>query len=284
MAVKVHYKCEGDTSKQKDLFEQLWNQQVPEEEQVSEHHITEFINKWAGHFEKFGDVNDEHGGVMPKKVPTQLAMEAVTLVKCGYEMYVHMPDPATRRVMSGQRGITVHKFFTSMSHAVDMVPRLKEIVQECDCTLDQLWDAMVQVDSNLVKHRVYYKWKLSDENKRKRREGARQLFDLWSNYKLSHQNYNIFYRGVYIDECRIHLGQELKRNVHVLCDKHDSRVEEIIEIPWLKPHQEITLHFIVAVNPLVGLWYISMTTGTTPPIDNSPVNRNLTSNPYQVSS
>jgi hypothetical protein len=105
------------------------------------------------------------------------------------------------------------------------------------------------------------------------------------NLYLLHLPYgNIFYRGVYIDECRIHLGASLKHGVQVICDKHDSRVSEIIETPWLLPHQEITLHFIVAVNPARGLWYISMTTGTTPPIDNSPVVKNLTLHPYQVGS
>jgi hypothetical protein len=263
------------------FFNKQYQDTVPEEERVSDKHVAEFINKWGQRFWEKGELTDEHGGGMPVKVPAELAQEAVTLVKYGYETYVDVKNPRKALSTVGHHRVKVHRFYTSLANALEELPRLREIMRQCQCTVDQLWEAMVRVDPDLTKRRVYYKWLLSKADKFERQFYGELLFNMWLSYMAIG---NIFYRTVYIDECRIHLGAELKHGVKVICDKHDQRVSEIIETPWLKPHQEITLHFIVAVNPSAGLWYISFTTGTTPPIDNSPVARNLTLQPYQVSS
>jgi hypothetical protein len=263
------------------LFNKWYNETVPLEERVSQHHIPEFITKWGSRFWDKGELTDEHGGGMPRKVPEDLARQAVTLVKYGCETYVDVKNPNTAFSTVGHHRVRVHRFYTSLAHALEEVARLREIMRACQCTVDQLWEAMVQVDPDLTKRRVYFRWALSKLDKFERQFYGELLFNIWLSYRAVG---NIFYRTVYIDECKIHLGAELKKGVQVICDKHDQRVSEYIETPWLKPHQEIVLHFIVAVCPAVGLWYISFTTGTTAPTDNSPVTRNLTTHPYQVSS
>lgn len=272
----------GETAQAKIFFFCLvWRLWAIEGELVSPNHMVEFINKWWRRWLDTGKLEDIHGGGMPVKVPPHLAQEAVTLVKSGYETYVEVQNAKKVKTETGHHRVRVHRFYTSLVQALEEIPRLKAIVRECECTLDQLWQAMVKVDPNLTKRRVYYKWALDKEDKTARRFYGELLFNLWLSYRAIG---NLFYRGVYIDECRIHLGASLSHGVVVICDKHDTRVDEIIETPWLKPHHEITLHFIVAVNPEVGLWYLSMTTGTTPPVDNRPVRRNLTTNPYKVGS
>jgi hypothetical protein len=275
----------GATSAAKTFFFWLvWALCNIEGERVSDNHVVEFIDKWGIRWLETGKLEDIHGGGMPVKVPPELALEAVTLVKSGYETYVEVHSTKKVKTETGHHRVRVHRFYTSLVQALEEIPRLKAIVRECECTIDQLWQAMLKADPNLTKRRVYYRWALDKEDKTSRRFYGELLFNMWLSYRNATNGLNLFYRGVYIDECRIHLGASLKHGVVVICDKHDSRVDEIIETPWLKPHKEITLHFIVAVNPAAGLWYISMTTGTTPPIDNTPVTRNLTTNPYKVSS
>ncbi len=263
------------------FFRLFWNSKQPEGQRVSTNHELEFINKWGERWFETGELTDLHGGGMPVKVPPEIALEAVTLVKSGFETYVEVKNPKKVSAGAGHHRVRVHRFYTSLVHALEEIPRLRAIMREYGCTVDQLWQAMIKADPNLTKRRVYFKWQLSKDDKTSRRFYGELLFNLWLSYRAVG---NLFHRGVYIDECRIHLGQSLKHGVRVICDKHDTRVDEIIEVPWLKPHHDITLHFIVAVNPTVGLWYISMTTGTTPPIDNTPVTRNLRTHPYQASS
>lgn len=263
------------------FFENLYNRHQPQDQRVSPNHVSEFIDKWAQHFLEYGDLLDEHGGGMPDKVPPQAALEAVTLIKDGYDTYVELEGSKQGSLPLGHHRVKVHRWWTSLVHAFEDLPRLREIFRECKCSIDQLWQAMLKVDPGLTKRRVLYKWSLDLEDLHKRVYYGQLLFNMWLTHRAQG---NIFYRGVYIDECRIHMGQSIRHGVMVICDKDDTRVSEIIETPWLKPHQEVTLHFIVAVNPQVGLWYISMTTGTTPPVDNRPVNRNLVTHPYQVGS
>lgn len=263
-----------------NFFTKHYNDSAPIDDHVSENHISGFIDKWGKHFLEKGNLLDEHGGGMPSKVPTAAAEEAVKLVKWGYELWLEVTKKETAFSSVGHNRIKVHRYYTSLLHALADLPRLRAIMRECGCTVAQLWEAMLKVDPNLTKRRVYYKWLLSEKDKHSRQYYGELLFNIWLSYRAIG---NVFYRTVYIDECRIHVGACMSHGVKVICDKHDELVDEIIEVPWLKAHQEITLHFIVAVCPAVGLWYLSFTTGTTPPINNYPVRRNLTTNPYMVS-
>ena len=94
-----------------------------------------------------------------------------------------------------------------MVDALQRIPRLKEIVKETGCSLDQLWEAMTRWDPDLTRRRVYYKFLLSRENKVERQQKSQSLLNLYLEHLPSG---NIFYRVVYIDECRIHLGASLK--------------------------------------------------------------------------
>ena len=48
-----------------------------------------------------------------------------------------------------------------MVDALQRIPRLKEIVKETGCTLDQLREAMTRWDPDLTRRRVYFKYLLS---------------------------------------------------------------------------------------------------------------------------
>ena len=67
------------------FFRVLWAAWPVEGEHVSVHHELEFINKWGERWVNTGNLEDMHGGGMPAIVPPRLALEAVTLVKSGFE-------------------------------------------------------------------------------------------------------------------------------------------------------------------------------------------------------
>jgi len=238
------------------LFQLLYNDKASEQNRV--HQELVFIDKWGQHFLHHGNLLDEHGGGMPRKVPLELALEASTLVKRGYIVYqFHDPKSNVR--------IRCHEYFCDIDTAVEHIPRLKQIVQECNCTTQQLYEAMIAVDPSLVRKKRHYRMLLSKHQLFERQYTGELLFNLW----LSDRN--LFKRTVYVDECKIHMSALAEAGVYVLCDKYDEEVDEAIETSWLRDRGDIILHFIAAVNAEEGSLYLNFTTGTTPPVDSQGV-------------
>src|SRR5512147_3028043 len=92
------------------FFRLFWNSKQPEGQRVSTNHELEFINKWGERWFETGELTDLHGGGMPVKVPPEIALEAVTLVKSGFETYVEVKNPKKVSAGAGHHRVRVHRF------------------------------------------------------------------------------------------------------------------------------------------------------------------------------
>ena len=96
------------------LFNIAHNNQQPEGQRVSEHHVAEFIRTWGTNFMQHGNVDDRHGGGMPRKVPDELGREALGLVRFGYDEVLPLPYRNKKGEKLKYKNATVHRWYTSL--------------------------------------------------------------------------------------------------------------------------------------------------------------------------
>jgi hypothetical protein len=212
--------------------------------------VRALITAWGPRFLQTGSLANKPKAKVERKIPDEVARECAQKLKEGYE---------TKRKLPGSSGRTVkvRLHWTSIKKACSECPELKAAIKKYRTTPSALLRRMKEVDPRLKWRRLDYKNWL-DTPQRVARQGCAMLLDAWVKAFGTGWLNSVFW----IDECSIWLCAKNVK-VHVWADAHDQHVAEVMHIDGLQPGAKIKVRFLVAVNALLGPFFIDFTTGTT---------------------
>lgn len=216
--------------------------------------IRDVVNKW----EKFTTVLDRYGErkpSRPKLVSDEIIKECATAFKSGYTKRVFVRQP-------GPDGDTcefheVHRYYTSINEACCDDPVLSSVIDQYAVTPQYLLERMHQMDPNLCKRVVEFKYLLSPEQQASRQQIAALLLKQW---RLDQK---LLLTVWWIDETSLWIIRSDSPKQKVWADAHDKGVRAVLSSPHVRSQNEIKVHCMGAVNAMFGAGFFEFTTGTT---------------------
>lgn len=213
---------------------------------------SQFVKRWYENFVKTGNVDDAPRSGRPPKIPDSSARQAAELISRGYTV---------QHNVRGQQ-VQEHKYFSSVAEAVTYHDVLRDMLTEFKATNEQLISAMHRAAPELVRRRVTFRHKLSNDEKAKRQRVAAELL---ARYQTDTA---LIERMVFIDETTIMTHSLKHDHIEVWVNQSDTKFHDYHGVPG-KAWDPVKVHVVAAVTAhpsyerTGGLVYVEFTTGTT---------------------
>ena len=226
--------------------------QFPDQPATLSEPASAFVRRWYEGFQKKGSVDDDPKPGRPPKIPDAAAREAAEIVVRGYTVQ-----------HSTRQGVTSElKYFSTLPEAIAHNETLRNTLHEYHATPEQLLNAMHRVAPDMVRRKVTFRHKLSQEEIAKRQKVAGDLLG-WLQTDPT-----LLTRMVFIDETTIQTHSLKHEHLEVWVNSSDTRFHDFHGVPG-KAWDPVKAHVIAAVTAhpfydrLGGLVYVEFTTGTT---------------------